>query len=74
MTSDYVVEYSKLYSEPLMDKVRLDGLVFKCITVENREWLERPFSENEIVDAPNSLVNDKTPSPDGFPNKFFKVF
>lgn len=38
----------------------------------NLEWLEEPFTRNEIDEVVKSLPNNKAPGPDGLNNEFIK--
>jgi hypothetical protein len=35
-------------------------------------WLERPFQEEEVLQALLSMDEDKAPGPDGFPIAFYR--
>ncbi|XP_059624654.1 uncharacterized protein LOC132267514 [Cornus florida] len=50
----------------------LDGLEFDEISSEDKEWLERPFREEEVLEALRSCEGDKAPRPDGFTLAFFQ--
>lgn len=51
----------------------LNGVVFYALSEENQRWFKRPFLEEEVKTALNSLEDDKAPGPDEFPIKFLKV-
>jgi len=46
-----------------------------CPTIlpEEQEWLQRPFSEAEVLNIIKQCDGDKAPCPDGFTMSFFKV-
>ncbi len=41
---------------------------------EDKQWLYRPISVEELMDAIKSLPNGKTPGTDGLPCEFYKTF
>lgn len=66
--------FQDLYSEKQNDRPTLDGIPFKCLTVEGNEKLSAPFCLDEIKEAVWSCDGDKSPGPDGFNFRFFKQF
>lgn len=71
---DNIEEYCRqLYIEPFPERPEIEGVDFDIISEDQRMWLERPFSEEEVKLALNSMDNDEAPDPDGFPIKFLKV-
>lgn len=42
------------------------------VNAEECEWLQRPFSEDEVIRTTNLCAVDKAPGPDGFTIGFFK--
>ena len=63
--------YKNLYTEDVGRRPLLEGLQFSSISSEEAGWLERPFEEEEILQAMSNMNDDKAPSPDGFPMSFF---
>lgn len=41
------------------------------ISIEDREWLQRNFAEEDVWDNIKSCATDKAPRPDGFNMNFF---
>lgn len=62
--------YIHLYTDPFPVRPVLEGVDFDHITPDQSRGLERPFSKEEILEAIHGMVEDKAPSPDGFPIKF----
>ncbi|GKV09841.1 hypothetical protein SLEP1_g21281 [Rubroshorea leprosula] len=58
---------NKQWSRPVMG-----GIQFRRISAEQREWLERPFSIEEIEEGLHSCDGSKAPGPDGFNFNFIK--
>lgn len=52
----------------------LRGDLFRKLKIEEAEFLERPFEEEEIWEAIKSCGNNKSPGPDGFTFGFVKRF
>uniref|UniRef100_A0A3B3VNX8 Reverse transcriptase domain-containing protein n=1 Tax=Poecilia latipinna TaxID=48699 RepID=A0A3B3VNX8_9TELE len=52
----------------------IGGITLPMLQEQDRESLEADMSEAEIFQALNSLQNNKTPGPDGFPVKYYKTF
>ena len=50
----------------------LDDVDFSSISVEDANWLDRPFEEEEVVGVINDFNGDKAPGPDGFFVAFFQ--
>ena len=50
----------------------LDDVEFSSIPVEDANWLDRPFEEEEVLRVINDFNGDKAPSPDGFSMAFFQ--
>ncbi|GKV26308.1 hypothetical protein SLEP1_g35639 [Rubroshorea leprosula] len=48
------------------------GIKFKKISEEKKEWLERPFTVEEIEEVLRSCDGSKAPGPDGFNFNFLK--
>lgn len=65
--------YRQLYMEPFPKRPEIEGVDFDFISEDQRRWLERPFSKEEVKLALNSMKDDKAPGPNGFLIKFLKV-
>ncbi|GKV32708.1 hypothetical protein SLEP1_g41295 [Rubroshorea leprosula] len=57
--------FRKLFQGEDWKRPRPAGIQFKQISTERKEWLERPFSEEEIEEALRSCEGTKAPGPDG---------
>lgn len=66
--------FTSLFKEPFGIRPILEGLHFKCVSEQQKEDLEKPLSEEEVLEALATLKEDKAPGLDGFPMKFYKVF
>ncbi|RVW35211.1 putative vesicle-associated membrane protein 726 [Vitis vinifera] len=64
--------FGKLFSKPLRGSWRIEGLDWSPISVESAEWLNRPFSEEEIHNAVLHLSKEKAPSSNGFTIGFYQ--
>lgn len=42
------------------------------ITQEEQDWLQRPFSETEVLNIIKQCDGDNAPRPDGFTVQFYK--
>lgn len=49
----------------------MDNLGFNYIGVDQAQWLERPFEEEEVQGAVFDCGAGKALGPDGFPTSFF---
>ncbi|GLT40907.1 hypothetical protein SLA2020_150050 [Shorea laevis] len=68
-----VREYFKnIFQEDQWDRPKLDGLQFKQLDDEDRIWLERDISVEEVKQAVGECGGDKSPSPDGFNFHFIR--
>lgn len=65
--------YINLYTNPMPVRPVLEGVKFDCINPDQSRWMERPFSEEEIL-VPKGMEEDKMPRPDEFPTKFIVVW
>lgn len=70
--------YKTLYtgettSEDSISKI-LDGLEFENIEEPDKEALDQPITQEEIVKVITCLKSGKAPGPDGFPVEFYKKF
>uniref|UniRef100_A0A2N9I472 Reverse transcriptase domain-containing protein n=1 Tax=Fagus sylvatica TaxID=28930 RepID=A0A2N9I472_FAGSY len=64
---DHVVQfYQSLYDESEAWRPKVDGLELDSIRAGDREWLERKFDKEEILQVLHSIQGDKAPGPDGF--------
>ena len=50
----------------------LDDVDFSSISVEDANWLDRPFEEEEVFAVIHDCNGDKAPSSDGFSMAFFQ--
>lgn len=67
---DHVVNFFRLlYTDPKVVKLRLDGLNFNQLDDFSTDWLESPFSEDEVK---NAIWDSDVPEPDGFTMAFYK--
>lgn len=64
--------YQKLYSETEMWRPSFEFTNCHKVNEEEKEWLQRPFSEMEVLNIINMCAGDKAPRPDGFTMGFFK--
>jgi hypothetical protein len=72
--------YASLYSSKVSDTNRfsaqhfLDSNVFAKISPEQKDFCDRPLTEQELDSALKMLSNGKAPGVDGLPCEFFKMF
>lgn len=59
--------FCNLYSKDWRARLRVDGIQFTQLSEEQVNWLERPFSEDEIKGAVWIMEGDKAPGPNRFP-------
>ncbi|GKV46066.1 hypothetical protein SLEP1_g53078 [Rubroshorea leprosula] len=64
--------FSKLFQEDKRSRPKPYGVNFKQISIEGNQWLERPFSTEEIEEALRSCEGSKAPGPDGYNFTFLK--
>lgn len=64
--------YGDLYSEPFPHRPILKGVEWASLDDGTSRDLEKPFSNEEVLAAIDSMEDDKAPGPDGFPTKFLK--
>ena len=70
--ADQVVQfYKNLYKETDEWRPFVEGLEFDQIEGIERDWLERRFEREEILQVVKELEGDKAPSPDGFTMAFY---
>ncbi|GLT87099.1 hypothetical protein SLE2022_051990 [Rubroshorea leprosula] len=68
-----VVNYfSKLFQADTWNRPKPYGVNFKQISTEDKQWLERPFSIEEIEEGLRSCEGSKAPGPDGYNFSFLK--
>lgn len=62
--------YAGLFREEEDWRPMVDGMVFDTISAKAVAWLERAFSDEEVVAALKSMIGDKAPGQDETqPNK-----
>ena len=49
----------------------LDDVEFSSISMEDANWLDRPFKEEEVLGVINDFNGDKAPDPVDFSMAFF---
>ncbi|GKV42785.1 hypothetical protein SLEP1_g50152 [Rubroshorea leprosula] len=64
--------FRKLFQGESWNRTKPGGLKFQQISKEKREWLERPFSVEEIEEGLRSCDGSKAPGPDGYNFNFLK--
>uniref|UniRef100_A0A3B4WXV4 Reverse transcriptase domain-containing protein n=1 Tax=Seriola lalandi dorsalis TaxID=1841481 RepID=A0A3B4WXV4_SERLL len=79
INSEFKQFYEDLYktgqdAENTGEKRFMDGITLPKLQDEDRELLDVDISEMEVLQAINSLQNNKTPGPDGFPVEYYKAF
>ncbi|GKV47995.1 hypothetical protein SLEP1_g54839 [Rubroshorea leprosula] len=68
-----VVNYfSKLFQGDTWNRPKPYGVSFKQISTEDKQWLERPFSIEEIEEGLRSCEGSKASGPDGYNFSFLK--
>ena len=50
----------------------MEGLDFACIEEEERQFLEKKFTKEEVIQVLREMEGDKAPGPDGFTMAFFQ--
>lgn len=66
--------YQNLYKEEFLQRLKLDNLSFERLDNLERNQLEAPFFEEEILDGLRSYDVDKAPGPNSFNLKFLQNF
>ncbi|GLT99814.1 hypothetical protein SLE2022_172280 [Rubroshorea leprosula] len=67
MVKDEMVKYfSKMFREDSWNRPKPSNLAFRRISSEQKEWLERPFTAEEIEEGLKSCDGSKAPGPDGY--------
>ncbi|GKV07275.1 hypothetical protein SLEP1_g19071 [Rubroshorea leprosula] len=64
--------FCQLFQNDQWSRPVMGGIQFHRISAEQREWLERPFSIEEIEEGLHSCDGSKAPGPDGFNFNFIK--
>ncbi|GKV50623.1 hypothetical protein SLEP1_g57323 [Rubroshorea leprosula] len=64
--------FRKLFQGDSWNRPKPADLKFQQISEEKKEWLERPFSVEEIEEGLRSCDGSKAPGPDGFNFNFLK--
>ncbi|GKV51081.1 hypothetical protein SLEP1_g57759 [Rubroshorea leprosula] len=64
--------FSKCFQGDSWNRPKPGELNFQQISEEKKEWLERPFSVEEIEEGLRSCDGSKAPGPDGFNFNFLK--
>ena len=63
--------YRQLYLEDVAHRLILDDVEFSSISMEDANWLDRPFKEEEVLGVINDFNGDKAPDPVDFSMAFF---
>ncbi|KAL9668390.1 hypothetical protein QQ045_002771 [Rhodiola kirilowii] len=66
--------FSAIFKRSVTCQWSLDELNFRVLNSEQRDFLERGISEEEILAALKDCDGNKAPGPDGFNVNFFKKF
>ncbi|GKV09573.1 hypothetical protein SLEP1_g21054 [Rubroshorea leprosula] len=64
--------FSKLFQGDTWNRPKPCGVSFKQISAEEKQWLERPFSIEEIEEGLRSYEGSKAPGPDEYNFNFLK--
>lgn len=65
--------YSILFQPPDTTRAHLGPMGFKLLSEESASWLESPVTIEEIKDSVWSCDGDKSPGPDDFNFKFYRL-
>lgn len=52
--------YMDLYRNPRIQRPKLDGMEFRRISKEQRAWLDRPFTEEDVKGVVWSIKDEKS--------------
>ncbi|RVW91061.1 Transposon TX1 uncharacterized 149 kDa protein [Vitis vinifera] len=74
ITEEILLYFKKLYSSPLGESWRVEGIDWSPILEESASRLDSPFAEIEIFNAIFQLDRDKTPGLDGFTIAVFQDY
>ncbi|RVW16749.1 hypothetical protein CK203_076445 [Vitis vinifera] len=66
ISEEIVNFFGNLYSKPVGESWRVEGIDWVPIFGESGVWLDRPFTEEEVRMAVFQLNKEKAPGPDGF--------
>ena len=66
ISEEIVNFFGNLYSKPVGESWRIEGIDWVPISGESGGWLDRPFTEEEVRRAVFQLNKEKAPGPDGF--------
>ncbi|RVW97045.1 Transposon TX1 uncharacterized 149 kDa protein [Vitis vinifera] len=66
ISEEIVNFFGNLYSKPVGESWRVEGIDWVPISGESGVWLDRPFTEEEVRRAVFQLNKEKAPGPDGF--------
>ena len=72
ITEEILLYFEKLYSGPIGESWRVEGLDWFPIFEESASRLDSPFTEEEIYKAIFQLDRDKAPGPDDFTIEVFQ--
>ncbi|GKV13379.1 hypothetical protein SLEP1_g24388 [Rubroshorea leprosula] len=73
MVKDEMVKYfSKMFREDSWNRPKPSNLVFRRISSDQKVWLERPFTVEEIKEGLKSCDGSKAPGPDVYNFNFLK--
>ena len=72
ITEEILLYYVKLYSSPLGESLKVEGLDWSPISKESASRLDSSFIEEEISKAIFQLDRDKVPGSDGFTIAMFQ--
>ncbi|GLT98877.1 hypothetical protein SLE2022_163520 [Rubroshorea leprosula] len=64
--------FTKVFQNEQWCRPTMDGIQFRRISNAQREWLERPFTIEEIEEGLKDCDGSKAPGPDGFNFNFIK--
>ncbi|GKU89268.1 hypothetical protein SLEP1_g3431 [Rubroshorea leprosula] len=70
--AEAVKYFTKVFQNEQWCRPTMDGISFRRISEEQREWLERPFTIEKIEEGLNDCDGSKAPGPDGFNFNFVK--
>ncbi|GKV48490.1 hypothetical protein SLEP1_g55300 [Rubroshorea leprosula] len=62
---EVMLNFRKMFQEESWDRPKPSNIEFKKISEEQTEWLERPFTVEEIEEGLKSCDGSKAPGPDG---------
>lgn len=65
--------YKKLYTESELWRPSFEFVNCPRISQEEQDWLQRPFTEEEVLNIIKQCDGDKVPGPDGYTMSCFKV-